>query len=819
MPETPADNRLTSLVRALLNRETPPPTERVRGLVLAALEDEQRLRAALDGTHTPITTEETEDEPQHHASPAGTFLRGIEVGGFRGIGTPTRLPLHPAPGLTIVAGRNGSGKSSFTEALELALTGNSYRWSTARPALWKENWRNVHQDISPTVRVELAEESAGDTWIDVAWPGNGEPGSDKPDQHRSTVRRPDENPELPPEWHRALELNRPILSYEELGNLFEAGPSKLHDALAKLVGLEQLTDGVRRLDTLAKELATAESRAKKLRDELKDDLDHSEDERAPELRKQLRKHNPDLEAIGGFVTDSPASGGVAARLRELAEPVLPEQAEVDSSVDRLRSALGEAAELVGDSVAGAEQRSALLHRAVELHREHGDQSCPVCGQATLDAEWSSRARQRLDEDEQWITAARQAREAVRRGAERLRSLIARVPALPETTGVELENLERARLARERWATPPERDSELAEHVAATHPELVAARTALREEATARLEQYRDAWAPIAEKLANWLGVMREVRSKAQDLKDARTAHKWLRDNTKRLRNEHLRPLAEHARQIWSRLRQQSNVDLGAIELTGNGPQRRVALHADVDGAESQALGVMSQGELHALALALFLPRATMDQSPFRFVVLDDPVQAMDPAKVDGFVRVLAELAEHRQVIVFSHDDRLADSARRSNVRARILEVQRGRNSEVTIEDCHDPARSYVSEARAVAKSDMEPHVVDAVLPELCRMAVEAAAWEVYSSKRFHGGLDRDETERRWKEAESTRGKVGLALCGEGRADLNFWLEGYTRRRRTLGICSQGAHTGLKCSADEAVKYLDTTVDDLLGEQR
>jgi len=32
-----------------------------------------------------------------------------------------------------------------------------------------------------------------------------------------------------------------------------------------------------------------------------------------------------------------------------------------------------------------------------------------------------------------------------------------------------------------------------------------------------------------------------------------------------------------------------------------------------------ALSVMSQGELHALGLALFLPRATSPDSPFRFI--------------------------------------------------------------------------------------------------------------------------------------------------------------------------------------------------------
>ena len=52
------------------------------------------------------------------------------------------------------------------------------------------------------------------------------------------------------------------------------------------------------------------------------------------------------------------------------------------------------------------------------------------------------------------------------------------------------------------------------------------------------------------------------------------------------------------------------------------------------------MGVMSQGELNALALSLFFPRMMLAESPFRFLVIDDPVQAMDPLKVDGLARVL-----------------------------------------------------------------------------------------------------------------------------------------------------------------------------------
>ena len=41
---------------------------------------------------------------------------------------------------------------------------------------------------------------------------------------------------------------------------------------------------------------------------------------------------------------------------------------------------------------------------------------------------------------------------------------------------------------------------------------------------------------------------------------------------------------------------------GAVELEGTSTKRRVTLKVTVDGAPADALGVMSQGELNALAL-------------------------------------------------------------------------------------------------------------------------------------------------------------------------------------------------------------------------
>jgi len=68
------------------------------------------------------------------------YLKSIGVKGFRGVGPEVRIPLKAGPGLVVISGRNGSGKSTVAEALELALTGRSYRWHN-RTAVWTHGGR------------------------------------------------------------------------------------------------------------------------------------------------------------------------------------------------------------------------------------------------------------------------------------------------------------------------------------------------------------------------------------------------------------------------------------------------------------------------------------------------------------------------------------------------------------------------------------------------------------------------------------------------------------------------------------------------------
>ncbi len=120
----------------------------------------------------------------------------------------------------------------------------------------------------------------------------------------------------------------------------------------------------------------------------------------------------------------------------------------------------------------------------------------------------------------------------------------------------------------------------------------------------------------------------------------------------------------------------------------------------VDGTRGAALGVMSQGELHSLALALFLPRATLEHSPFRFVFIDDPVQSMDPARIDGLARVLQMVAKKRQVVIFTHDDRLPEAVRRLQIEANIIEVLRREGSVVELREVRNPVRQYPDDGKS-----------------------------------------------------------------------------------------------------------------------
>jgi DNA repair exonuclease SbcCD ATPase subunit len=588
----------------------------------------------------------------------------------------------------VVAGRDGSGKSTLAEGLELALTGTNSRWND-RAAVWRQDWRNLHAGEPAHVRVGLAEEGSGTTTIGVDWP----PGADVAvEQSNTWVQRSGQKrePTAALGWASALEVYRPLLSYDELGGILEGTPSAFYDQLYKLLGLEQLNDAMTRLDAEVKERRQPAAELRNARDELKPTLEAHEDARAAIALAQVRKTKPDLDVVRPLITGGGESAVPQAWAR--AERLsTPDPDEMALKCVALRSAAANEKEEAERSDALAADRGKLLAMSLDFHEDHGDQKCPVCGTGTLDGNWAVAARAALEQDQEAVQALTAARAATAQARSAVMAAVRDVPA-PPLADAELTTLQAARSAYEAFTKlPVDGEITLADHVADTLRPLRDAYSAVRQQASELIRQRADAWGPVAVQLAECVGKAERAAEARASLAVAEEAFKWLQKNAGVLRNERIAPLANQAKAIWATLRQESNVDLGEIRLEGQKTTRRVVLKADVDGSDTEAFGVMSQGELQALALAIFIPRATSSASPFRFLVLDDPIQAMDPSKIDGFLEVLTRLAEERQVIVFTHDDRLPSAIRTSRARARIVELIRGANSVVTVTESSRPA--------------------------------------------------------------------------------------------------------------------------------
>ncbi|WP_280827731.1 AAA family ATPase [Mycobacterium sp. OTB74] len=785
-------------------------------LVAAALRGDEELAAQLGGdANAPQRPEPaTAAEPE----PLRAFVRSITVEGFRGIGRRTTLEVNPYHGITVISGRNGSGKSSFAEALEYALTGTSYRWANKKSQQWEASWRNLHAGEPASIRVDFAMESdderTGTTaLIGVDWSSDCKLTEAK---RWSQIKGQKQAPVGALGWDQALETHRPLMSYDELGGLFEEGQSALYDALNLLLGLDEISAADTRLKQAEKRLGGPRKAATEARARLRQALDGIADPRAEQVKKLTAKAPYDLAAITatttGTATDQAAT---IARLRTIAALEVPAASTASQVANELRAAIDECA---GGSAAvdnALVARADLLRDALSLHVHAGDGICPVCETGTLDATWRAAAEARLAKADEDAAAHRKVTARLNQARTAAEGFFADVEAVAAIEGVQLATLQDFDAALTNARAVPGALAELPAQVETATAELAAAADALRVEAEGHADELEDAWASTAETIINWVALEKSARADDARLGKVKAAVKWLRNCGDTLRERRMAPMVEQAGEIWSRMRHESNVDIGNITLEGAATRRHVTVDATVDGVPAGALSVMSQGELHALALALFIPRATTPASPFRFLVLDDPIQAMDPAKIGGFLDVLVELANTRQVIVFSHDDRLPAAIRARSVPAQLLDVTREQGSIVVVRENDLPANRYIADAMAVIlDEDMDAVVKRKATPGLFRMAVEAAAHQRFFTDRARAGATYHETDAAWDSAKRTQECVALALMGDSSADIKGWKSYRSHRSPTLAICANGVHNGAILDRG-TVRDLRETVRDIV----
>ncbi|MGW7644183.1 AAA family ATPase [Streptomyces bobili] len=669
-------------------------------------------------------------QPRSGGRSGTVYMRSITASGWRGIGPPATVRLNPGPGLTLVAGRNGSGKSSFAEAAEMALTGDNFRWQ-GRTQVWKKGWRNLHEHSAPEVAVELCLDAGSDgeggkepVTVRRIWHGEGLEESRTVVEEAGQATGEDVHDVIDAEQ---LSLYRPFLPYTQLGAVINGPLTTLHDEISRILGLELLSDTDAAARARAKTLTDTENASKALTATVIRELSEVDDPRAKEAITALSGRSPDLDAVRALLQGHGAADEAhLARLRRLADLERPDRPLIAKAVTRLRSAAAVSDDARHGSAEDARQLIKLLDAALEHRRRHPDVSdCPVCGSTDLlDRSWAERTRAQVERLQAEAAEAEAAHRELVNAVREVHDLMRPAPAWLQADEPSLAALWRDLVAACRTVRDPR---ELADRAERAEAVLGDACDQVIEDARRRVTAQDGRWQPVAARLSAWLGQAEAAQAAKPALKQVKTVRGWVRALTDELRDARFKPFADQSGQIWRLLCERSSVLLGAIGLTGVGPQRQVSLPVSVDDADAPAFGVMSQGELHSLALSLFIPRATHQDSPFGFLVIDDPVQSMDPEKVDGLARVLDLYAQHRQVVVFTHDTRLEEAIQRLGLRATVMRVSRQTDSVVHVSSVSDPVSQALAEARAIALDPhLPPEVADRVLPSMCRLALEAA---------------------------------------------------------------------------------------------
>ena len=786
-----ADAALLTLVATRLDVE-PPPTDGAGELVLAAFQDAEALAAAVRGqVHPAVHRVETRDG----ISAPAVYLSSLDVEGFRGIGDAATLTVDPGPGLTLVVGRNGSGKSSFSEALEMLLTGTNQRWK-GRNKVWQDGWQNLHHRHTRVAAQFTVDGRRQVLTLQREWPDGGAVDS-------SALRIDGKAaPSLGQlGWAQPLADYPPLLSHNELEHSLDEKQSILYDALAGILGLGELVEAQRRLKDERLELERVAKEAKAASQSLIRVLEETEDERAATALTALRARRWDLDAMERTVgaRAEGAEHSTLQRLRDLRALEVLDRDALMTSVGDLREAAMLQDRVRDTDAARADETAKLLEQALSVHAHSESLDCPVCGTAeVLTYEWRLQTAERIAALREVAASATTTRRAVHEVMTRARRLVTALPAsvgAAAGTGVDVEQVTGA---WQHWRDAPEGDDPrlLAVHLEMYGLPLLAAVASVRDAAGVELQRRERSWRPAADAIVDWLPIGKKARDGEQSLSRVTAAEKWLRDAHDTLRDERFQPIAAAVQANWSELRQDSNVTLGTLSLAGTANSRRLQLDVRVDGEEGSALGVMSQGELNSLALSLFLPRASLPESPFRFVVIDDPVQAMDPSKVEGLARVLDRAARERQVVVLTHDTRLADAVDYLGIRATRIEVVRGENSSVALRRVHDAVGRYLDDARAVAYSEGLPPEAARVIPGFGRQALEAACALAVTRRMLHAGNRYDEVQTAL--AEPTTLKMWLALALLKDADRSGDVADHLRRHHPWAVdivedCNRGAH--------------------------
>ncbi|MFH2014089.1 MAG: AAA family ATPase [Patescibacteria group bacterium] len=122
------------------------------------------------------------------------------------------------------------------------------------------------------------------------------------------------------------------------------------------------------------------------------------------------------------------------------------------------------------------------------------------------------------------------------------------------------------------------------------------------------------------------------------------------------KTEVTRLLSEHAQEIknyYEKLNPGDQIQFSGIEVK-DGIRRQAKLKAEAFGKEVNPVTFFSEAHANSLALSIYFPQRVDRNTTWETVILDDPVQSMDENHSQALIDILFNISTKKQVIVLTH---------------------------------------------------------------------------------------------------------------------------------------------------------------------
>ena len=628
----------------------------------------------------------------------------VEVGGFRGFRRKLRVDF--GKGFTVISGRNGVGKSTLCDAIEFALTGSISKYRVERAALesledylW---WRGHGSPEAHHVCVAFRKDDGQQFTITRTREG----GSDRSPQEIEDALCPGSRPDealhqlcrtsiIRDEWIADLSVD--LTETERFEFVRSAlGPPEGSDRGSRAREVIKKTEAIHARNERAYEAARAQladslsqlSEAQDAASRLGDIgvamrvVDAAVPETPPEMLSRLTAGRAALVTRRAKLD---RAGEAFQQARELAtKRQLLDAPEARQRREAARLALAHAAATRAEAEQnvveaernlGQEERADAIAASLTLLIEHGEQlglhdsRCPLCAAARTLQEFESGlaiARKRVDSLASGVAAARRSLDAARATAKRPFAEYAAAEdkwqliigeeahlAVREREVVEL--FERAGL-----------DSRFVRELDGLEREMVAERDQLIELERALLTLEASQVVSRAADLEERTGALRkDVERAAERMEQSRAAvetsksiERAVRRVSGEIMDERLARISPLLNELYQRLR--PHADWRTIDYRIRGDVRRFLSLRVGDALNPQF--VLSSGQRRAAGLAFLLSvHLARAWTPWRTLILDDPVQHIDDFRALQFVEILAAtLLDGRQIVCTVEDRALAE---------------------------------------------------------------------------------------------------------------------------------------------------------------